>query len=108
MSGLKLEKCVSTPSGIFDLGSEEVQAADDGAVTLQHEGAVVELALAAEALREPSGPGPLLARGLVVGEGHDVLEAREGPETLGRQQPGPEQDVLVGEGQQGPAVLVAP
>ncbi len=39
-------------------------------------------------------------------EGHDVLQSVEGPEALGRQEAGPEQDVLVGEGQQGPAVLV--
>src|SRR6516225_7346270 len=71
------------PVGDLDLGGEEVQAPGHAAVALQDEGAVVEPALAAEALGEAARPGPLLTGGLVVREGHHVLQAGEGPEALG-------------------------
>ena len=42
-----------------------------------------------------------------AGAGHHVGQAGEGLEPVGAEQAGAHQDVLVGEGQQGPAVLVA-
>ena len=50
-----------------------VEAGGVGAVALGDERAVV-VGVDAEALGQPPAPGPLLAGGLVVGPGDDVLE----------------------------------
>ena len=92
--------------GKLHLGGEEIEAARHGAIALEDECAVVEPALAAEALRQAPGPGTLLTRRLVLGVGDDVLQAGKGPEALGSEQTGPEQHVFVGEGQQGSPVLI--
>ena len=77
------------------------------AVALGHEGAVVVGGrVDAEALGQAPAPGPLLAAGLVVGAGHDVVERLEGLEAGRRGEAGADEDVLVGEGQHGPAELV--
>src|SRR3974390_1041755 len=82
------------PVGDLDLGGEEVEAAGHPAVALEDEGAIVEPALAAEALGEAARPRPLLTGGLVAWEGHDGLQAGEGKEAPGRQEPRGEEPVL--------------
>src|SRR5579884_1211015 len=76
------------------------------AVAGQHEAAVVDAALGAEALGQASAPGPLLAGGPVAGAGNDVLEPLEGLEAGGVGDAGAHQHVLVREGQHRPPVLV--
>ncbi len=84
-----------------------VEHARERAVTLGDEAAVVVAAvLDAEPLGQPATPGPLLARGLVVGAGDDVVERLERLEAAGVEEAGADQDVLVGEGEHGPPVLV--
>ncbi len=92
--------------GQLDLRRKEVDPTGDRTVALQDEGPVVESALAAEALRQPPRPGPLLARRPVLGERHDVLETGERTEALRAHEAGAEQHVLVREGEEGTAVLV--
>ncbi len=77
------------------------------AVALQHEGPVVEVPVGPEPLGEAAAPGTLLARGLVLGAGDDVLEPGEGMERAGLGKPRADEDVLIGEGEHGPAVKVA-
>ena len=61
----------ATASGLERL---VVQHAGRHAVAAGHEGPVLVGAVDAEALGQPTPPGPLLAGRLVVGAGHDVIE----------------------------------
>ena len=102
----RLEEGADAGLGGSGFGAAKSNAPAVRAVAGDDEGPVVDAALGAEALGQAPAPGPLLARRLVAGAGHDVLQPVEGLEGLGRDEPGADQDVLVGEGQQGPAELV--
>jgi len=89
------------------LGAGEVESARFAPVAGHHEGAVVDATVGAEALGQTSSPGALFAGGLLARCRNYFGESSEGPETVRAEQSGTHQDVLVREGQQGAAVLVA-
>ena len=89
----------------FRLSWSNTSGCDAGAGGLER-AIVVGGRIDAEALGQAPAPGPLLAAGTVVGPGHDVVEGPERLEAGRRGEPGAEEDVLVGEGEHGPAELV--
>src|SRR5579864_4241580 len=95
--------------GVDDLRLEALEVEDParGAVTAHDERAVVDAALGAEAFGQAAAPGALLTGCLVARPGHDVLQLLEGLERAGVDETGADEDVLVGEGQDGTAELVA-
>lgn len=78
------------------LGQRVVEHPADVAVAGHDERAVVNAALGAEALGEPPAPGALLAGRLVARPRAHVLEALESRERSWLEQPGADEDVLVG------------
>ena len=75
-----VEEATDISVGGAGLGAEEVESAGLAAVAADHEGPVVDPAVGAEALGQPSAPGPLLAGGLVV--------RHRAPRRSGRRRPG--------------------
>src|SRR5579872_4021446 len=93
--------------GHLHLGPAQVESARRGSVAGEDERAVVDASLGAEALCQPSSPGALLAARLVARPGHHVGKGPEDLVRVRRGQAHADEDVLVGESQKGPAVLVA-
>jgi len=91
--------------GGLRLGRGEIERPAGVTVTGHDEGPVVDATLGPEALGQAPAPCPLLAAGLVVGPGADVLQALEGGEPARIDEPGADEYVLVGEGQHRPAEL---
>ena len=102
-----LKRAATSPSGSFTLGPPRSRAPAVLAVALEHEGPVVDAAFGAEALGQAAAPGPLLALALWSGRGTTSASPAKAWYASAHAQAGADQDVLVGEGQQGPAVLVA-